>query len=109
MEKEHLTEIGNLENKIKNMEGEFIAETSRLDQKYDDEQKMWKTEIFQLTQSLDIADKESTELRAKQQSVEEELSGTIEVCIEYIHQTKTEKDSTLLHKNCNGENVLGLS
>ena len=91
MEKEHLTEIGNLENKIKNMEGEFIAETSRLDQKYDDEQKMWKTEIFQLTQSLDLADKESTELRAKQQSVEEELSGTIEVCIEYIHQTKTER------------------
>ena len=91
------------------MEGEFIAETSRLDQKYDDEQKMWKTEIFQLTQSLDIAVNESTELRAKQQSVEEELSGTIEICIEFIHQTKTEKDSTLLHKKCNGENVLGLS
>ena len=109
MEEEHLTEIGNLENKIKNMEGEFIAETSRLDQKYDDEQKMWKTEIFQLTQSLDLADKESTELRAKQQSVEEEFSGTIEVCFGIYTSVKNRKDSTLFQKKCYWEIVLGHS
>ena len=81
VEKDQLKEIVNLESKIKNMEEEFLAETSRLDQEHQDEHKNLKTEILHLTQSLDISVTESTKLCAEKQAVEEEISGTIEVNI----------------------------
>ena len=81
VEEEQVSKIGSLENQMKEMEKKFLSEKSKLKQKHLEEQNKSKTELEQLTKSLNTSNEESARLLEKKKSIEDELSCSIEVMV----------------------------